>query len=376
MDLPAGTEGTGYAGGRPRGSAGRRVARSHSRFTAAVAMVFVAAFTATNVSAVRPAPAGPSAIGAARVSGAASTRVRASGTARAGAQSAAYGTRSGLPWLSGAFLASQTPGAASTFAAWRHRRLDLAVLWPNEGTWAAITDPFWLYRRWKRAHTPMVLSEPMLPTHVPGVSIRACANGAYRAHWRLFGRVIRASGLGSSIIRLGWEFNGAWFPWAATQPRTWAECWRQIVTAARSTAPHLRWDWNVNRGVSSALANPARAYPGNAYVSMVGIDSYDWWPPATTAAGWNKQLNGKQGLNYWLAFAKAHGKKLSVPEWGNARYGASAGGDDPQYVRDMKAFFAANARYLAYEAVCQSPLGAYVYGRFMPRAAAAYRNRF
>ena len=109
---------------------------------------------------------------------------------------------------------------------------------------------------------------------------------------------------------------------------------------------------------------------------MVGIDSYDWWPAATTAAGWNEQLNGKQGLNYWLEFAKAHGKKLSVPEWANARYGRSVGGDDPQYVRDMRSFFSANARYLSFEAICQSPIGWYAGGRLMPKAAAVYTTVF
>ena len=281
-----------------------------------------------------------------------------------------------MPWLSGATLGSETPTAASAFGAWRHRKLDAVVVWPQVATWANITNPAWLYRRWKGSPYVMVLSLPMLPTAVPGVSIRACAHGAYRTQWRRFGRVIKASGLGRTIVRLGWEFNGNWYPWAAWKPAVWAECWRQIVTAARSTAPGLRWDWNVNRGLSSALADPIRAYPGNAYVSMVGIDSYDWWPAATTAAGWNEQLNGKQGLNYWLEFAKAHGKKLSVPEWANARYGRSVGGDDPQYVRDMRAFFSANARYLSFEAVSQSPNGWYAGGSLMPAAAAVYTVGF
>src|SRR5208283_2139596 len=199
----------------------------------------------------------------------------------------------------------------------------------------------------------------MLPTAVPGVSIQACAAGAYNTYWRQFGQTISSYGLGSSIIRLSWEFNGKWYSWAATNPTAWAECWRQAVTSARSTAPQLRWDWNVNRGVSSALADPTRAYPGDAYVSTIGIDSYDQWPPVTSAGGWQKQLNGKQGLSYWLAFAKAHGKKLSVPEWGNLRSGRSSGGDDPQYVQEMRAFFAANAPYIAFESIFQGTLGEY-----------------
>ncbi len=260
-------------------------------------------------------------------------------TALVGATAPSSRHRSGLPWASGAYLPTGTPAAAAAFGAWRKRPLDIGEVWVNGSTWASIIDPAWLYQHWRGSPYTVVVSVPMLPADFPGVSIQACARGAYNAHWRQFGRVIRSYGLGSSIVRLGWEFNGRWYPWAATNPTAWAECYRQAVTSARSTAPGLRWDWNVNRGVSSALADPARAYPGNDYVSMIGVDSYDWWPSVASAGGWRKQLNGEQGLNYWLTFAKAHGKKLSVPEWGSIRYGRSAGRDDPQYIRDMRAFF-------------------------------------
>ena len=196
-----------------------------------------------------------------------------------------------------------------------------------------IDDPAWLYKLWKGQPYTMAFGVAMLPEHVPGVSLQACADGEYNAHWREFGKMISSYSLGDSIIRLGWEFNGNWYIWQATEPTVWAECWRQIVISARSTAPKLQWDWNVSRGISTGLADPTRAYPGNAFVNMVGVDSYDSWPPATTAAGWHSQLNGKEGLDYWLAFAEAHGKLLSVPEWGNVSSGTSAGGDDPQYVQ-------------------------------------------
>ena len=291
------------------------------------------------------------------------------------ATAASSHNRSGLPWASGASLPAGTPAAAAAFGAWRKRPLDIEEIWLNQSTWATITDPGWLYRRWQGSPYTLVVTVAMLPTHVPRVSIRACAKGAYNAHWRRFGRVIRSYGLGSSIIRLGWEFNGKWFRWAATDPTAWAKCWQQAVTSARSTAPGLRWDWTVNRGVSSALADPTRAYPGNRYVSMIGIDSFDWWP-SVASGGWHQQLYGKQGLNYWLAFAKAHGKKLSVPEWGSRRYGRSAGGDDPRYVQDMRAFFAANAHYIGFEANFQGSSGNYHAGHTMPHAAQAYKAGF
>ena len=137
--------------------------------------------------------------------------------------------------------------------------------------------------------------------------------GAYNAYWREFGTVISSYGLGTSIIRLGWQMNGNWYVWQATDPTAWAHCWQQIVTSARSTAPKLQWDWDVNRGESKGLANPVLAYPGNAYVEhdrdrqlrLVAVSD-----DRRRLAG---PLNGPQGLNYWLKFAKAHGKLLSVP---------------------------------------------------------------
>jgi hypothetical protein len=288
--------------------------------------------------------------------------------------------RSGLPWVSGAYPLSDTPAGAAAFGAWRGHPLAVVDAWSGRATWAQIIDPAWLYRRWKKTPYTLAFGVAMLPENVPGVSLQACANGSYDAYWRKFGRVISSYGLGKSIIRLGWEFNGSWYIWQASDPATWVRCWQQIVTSARSTAPGLQWDWNINRGVSGGLANPVRAYPGNAYVSMIGIDSYDSWPPATTAAGWRVQLRGKQGLNYWLAFAKAHGKLLSVPEWGNVYSGPSAGGDDALYVQDMRAFFASNAAEIAFECNFQSSAssdgGSYGQETLVPKAAAAYKAGF
>jgi len=398
--IPRAAKSTGQAGVTPK-APGRRGAARHPRFATAVSLVCaVAAFGTVTLSAVPTgaavarthtaararahaaaeartnAAAEARAHAAARARAHAIARARAHAAARADASAAVSRTRSGLPWASGAYLPTGTPAAAAAFGAWRNRPLDLGEVSLNTSTWASITDPAWLYRRWEGSPYAMVFTVAMLPTHVRGVSIQACAHGYYNAYWRQFGQVIRSYGLGSSIIRLGWEFNGKWYRWAATNPKAWAECWVQAVTSAWSTAPRLRWDWNVNRGLSSALAHPALAYPGNHYVSMIGIDSYDWWPSVSMAGGWHQQLDGTQGLNYWLAFAKAHGKKLSVPEWGSVRYGRSAGGDDPRYVRDMRAFFVANAPYIAFETIFQGARGNYKAGHAMPNAAHAYKAGF
>ena len=291
--------------------------------------------------------------------------------------------RSGMPWASGVYLPNATPASVAGFGTWRGTPVDVATVWPNRSSWNDIVNPAWLYRLWKGAPEKVVFTVAMLPGGVRHVSIQACAAGSYDSRWRQFGTNISRYGLGKSIIRLGWEFNGKWYIWRATDPAVWAACWRQIVTSARTTAPGLQWDWNVNRGVSAGLADPTLAYPGNAYVDTIGVDSYDIWPPATTSANWGRQLNRTQGLMYWLNFAKAHGKQFAVPEWGNVMPGTvakgnHAGGDDPAYVNDMLGFFQAHSANLAWESNFQGTItrGAYGTGTQVPRASAAYQAGF
>jgi hypothetical protein len=283
-----------------------------------------------------------------------------------------------LPWSSGVYLPSATPASVSAFGTWRGAPVDVVTVWSARSSWADIVDPAWLYKTWNGAPQTVAFGVPMLPEGVAGVSIAACAAGSYNSYWKQFGTNISAYGLGNSIIRLGWEFNGNWYAWQASNPASWAKCWQQVVTSARTTAPGLQWDWNVNRGKSSGLSDPTLAYPGDAYVDTVGVDTYDMYPAATTSAGWDTQLNGTQGLMYWLNFAKDHGKKFAVPEWGSMNTGSSAGGDDPAYVNDMLGFFQAHSAILAWESNFQGPSTKGTYGAdtSVPRTSAAYQAGF
>jgi Glycosyl hydrolase family 26 len=309
------------------------------------------------------------------------TAVAASG-AFAGTQTT---TRAGgaLAWSSGVYLPNATPKTVAAYGTWRGAPVSVATVWPNRSSWNDIVNPAWLYQIWKGAPQTVAFTEPMLPEGVAGVSLAACAAGSYNSYWKKFGTNISAYGLGKSIIRLGWEFNGNWYIWQASNPSTWVKCWQQIVTSARTTAPGLQWDWNVNRGKSAGLSDPALAYPGNAYVNTVGVDSYDSWPAATTSANWNQQLNGTQGLMYWYNFATVHGKKFAAPEWGNMMPGTTApgshaGGDNPAYVNDMLGFFRAHSANIAWESNFQGPStgGVYGAGTRVPEASAAYQAGF
>jgi hypothetical protein len=263
-----------------------------------------------------------------------------------------------ISWASGASFPG-APGnraaaaAMQAFGAWRGRPVGVAVAYPNVGTWADFTQVNFFYTIWARQPYTKAFAIPMLPEDA-GATVGGCIAGSYDGYWRAFADTMNSTGLTAqgTIIRLGWEFNEAG-QWAGS-PSQFAACWRQIQSTVSAIAPGLVWDWDVNRGPSGPMPGNSvlSAYPGNGYVNLIGVDSYDDWPPANIGGGWQMQLNGPYGLNFWLDFAKAHGKLFSVPEWGVAScciWPGHEGGDDPRYIKDMYDFFAANKAFISFE---------------------------
>jgi hypothetical protein len=288
--------------------------------------------------------------------------------------------RSGLRWASGAFMMEQAPGMHDAFGRWRKAKTDLALTYTGRGNWTDIVNPAWLYASWQEAPQTLVISSAPFPEQ-PRYSLAACSRGAYDHQWRTFGTNIARSGLASrTIVRLAWEFNGDWQQWAARRPAHFVGCWRHIFRAAESRAPGLRWDWTVNRGSSEGvMEDPRKAWPGKRYVDIVGIDSYDGWPPVLGRDGWNAQYAGAYGLKFWADFARRKGKRLSVPEWGLYRGSAWAGhngGDNPYYIAKMFGFFKEQRGNLAYEAYFNDEDPVHLTALSVnPRGAAEYRRQ-
>ena len=269
------------------------------------------------------------------------------------------GTAPGVPWQSGVsypdagYTAAAQAEATQAFGSWRGSAVGVVVAWPLRATWADFTQPGSFYRTWARQPYQKSFGIPLFPDDA-GATVQGCIAGSYDGQWRAFAATMNSTGLAAqgTIIRLGWEFNNQSPQWGS--PAQFAACFRQIQATVSAIAPGLVWDWNVNRGPSSQMPGSSvlAAYPGNRYVNLIGVDSYDDWPAADTPGGWQTQLNGPYGLNYWLGFARAHGKLLSVPEWGVASGGlwpGHEGGDDPGYIKDMYGFFTANKKWIAYE---------------------------
>jgi hypothetical protein len=291
---------------------------------------------------------------------------------------------SGLGWASGAYIPGSSPGKIKAFGDWRGAGMDVAVDWESRASWNDIVNPDWLYNAWRGTPYTKVFGVAPVPEGDSSATMAGCANGDYNDKWTQFGQNIKNAGLDDeTVIRLGWEFNGDWYKWSAGNPGQFVDCWQQIVGTVRKVAPKLLWDWNPNRGAGQALTDARKAYPGDSYVDIVGVDSYDMFPGATNEAGWQEQYSGAYGLKFWVDFARQHGKKFSVPEWavypGTASNGNN-GGDNAFYVGKMHSFFKSLGSELAFEAYFNesaSYVQASIYGPTEnSNAAARYQSLF
>jgi hypothetical protein len=198
---------------------------------------------------------------------------------------------------------------------------------------------------WSPTHYRLVIGVPILP----GVGTLAQgATGAYNQYFTTLGTNLVNDKEANAILRLGWEFNGNWFPWSvssAAQAANFVAFWRQIVTTMRAVpGAKFKFLWNPNSG-SPTPYTPTQAYPGNAYVDYVGTDVYDnfWGTPFTPTAAWVHQLIEQWGLDWLSAFAVEHGKPIAIPEW-SAEYRTDGHGlgDDPLFVENMADWFVTN----------------------------------
>jgi hypothetical protein len=278
------------------------------------------------------------------------------------------------------------PGSSASeveaFAAWRGRPVDVVVDWPARQNWDDIINPGYIFDAWKNTPYTKSLGVAPIPEGDASATMAGCANGDYNDKWVQFGNNFKAAGLDTTtIIRLGWEFNGDWYKWKATDPGQFVKCWQQIVTTVRTVAPALRWDWSVNRGVSAGLADATQAYPGDDYVDIVGVDSYDMWPGANGDQGWDQQYSGPFGTKFWADFAKQHGKKVSFPEYGvypGTGQAGHNGGDNAFYIQKMMEMFKSLGSELAYESYFNERASYYAGSLFGPTqnasAAAEYQK--
>ena len=119
--------------------------------------------------------------------------------------------------------------------------------------------------------TPVVQIDP------DGVTMNAIADGSYDHYLISYAEAVHAWGE-NVIIGFGHEVNGYWYSWGYRHmsPAVFVAAWRHIVSLFRAEGDfNVTWLWTINIiGLHAGIPSPAPWWPGNSYVTWVGIDGY------------------------------------------------------------------------------------------------------
>jgi hypothetical protein len=253
------------------------------------------------------------------------------------------------------------------FEKWLGRDVDYVVDFSTRATWEQLSQPQEMIDHWKGSKYRQVYSLGMLPTDELDHTIERGAAGEYDGYFQELARRLVEANQGDAIIRVGWEFNLKESRWATGDSKAFIEYYRRIVAAMRAQpGQEFQFDWNPNNGKGEYDA--VDYYPGDDVVDYIGVDAYDtsWannsypYPEDCNTEcrterqtnAWNNAIyGGHRGLKFWSSFARSKAKPMSLPEWGMwERQDQHGGGDNPEYLRRMKAFIADPKNRVAYQA--------------------------
>ena len=306
-----------------------------------------------------------------------SARPTATATAAAGGTADAAGL--------GLYDGQSSPSGIETAASWlgSSSSIKYAQDFVDATDWSHISNP-WQLSNWQGSPFSMVWGVPMLPC---GSSATQCstnvsdydevANGGADSYFKTLAQNLISAGFGSSYIRLGWEFNATWMGWSICNSdgsglASWASdfvpAFQNIVTSMRSVSgANFKFIWNPidSTNASCSGASLENFYPGDKYVDVVALDTYDGIGQSTSdSARWTDLLNGVNGgawtaeapaaiggqhfegygMSWLAAFGKAHGKEVGLPEWGlDSSSDDEGGGDDVYFMTQMASWIKANA---------------------------------
>jgi hypothetical protein len=275
-----------------------------------------------------------------------------------------YGTsRSGLPWLSG-FWTGGYESAAHIGAAeqWRGTGMDFATTYPAYATWDELAGDSFAISTFDGFPGRLAYGLPLLPQDRRG-QWSDVTSGAHDDVFRGLAHQLVAHDRGDSVIRVGLEANGDWFPWGATAATAgdFKAAFRRVVTIMRAQAPHLTFWFDTSAG--SALAGGSSRmdaltalYPGDDVVDGISMDHFDFYQLVAkddAAFGAAMRPSRGPGLADAANFARSHGKGFGVPEWG--LHSVQGPGDNPFFMRAMFGFFTANRDVLVFEDYFNEP---------------------
>jgi hypothetical protein len=234
------------------------------------------------------------------------------------------------------------PAAVAGFERALGRTMDFAVEFGGAQNWDDYRgDIGWASGIWKTAAPDRVVMWSIPLTVGPGciscgTTLKDIAAGTNDADITDAAKSL-AKNQPRAIIRLGWEFNGGWYPWGAKGiTQDYINAFRHVVALYRAQSPDFKIVWCTNLGRGDF--DPDQAYPGDDVVDIIGMDVYDFnYSNQDMPTRWEAVQNQEFGLRWQVAFADLHRKALAIPEWG-----AGANGDNPLFVTNMLKWMKAN----------------------------------
>ena len=122
---------------------------------------------------------------------------------------------------------------------------------------------------------------PLVQINPTGINLAAIASGYYDAYLTSYAEAVRSYRY-PVILGFGHEMNGSWYSWGYrhSSPTAFVAAWRHIVTLFRQLgARNVTWLWTPNiMHTGYNIAHPAPWWPGNKYVTWVGLDGYYYKP--------------------------------------------------------------------------------------------------
>lgn len=193
------------------------------------------------------------------------------------------------------------PASVQWFDSWATGRAfntaEARTLW-NQGIMSHFT--------WEPWNTSLSVNDPNQ------IRLQDIVSGRWDSYIRARGAEFAAVGA-PIMVRWGHEFNGDWYPWGIvnnnSDPSLYISAYRRVhdlVVAAGATNVQWVWCFNNSSTPNASYNDPARSYPGDAYVDWVAIDGYNWG----SAPSWDP------GGNYWTSFesmfANAYGTARAI----------------------------------------------------------------
>jgi hypothetical protein len=254
--------------------------------------------------------------------------------------------------------------------------LDDSSTWPN-----LVNETNWALGCWQGNVNNVDISLPMVVSQHDSNALSEVASGQFKAYFVQVAKSLMSHGFPNAYIRVGWEFNGGWYPWTATaSPAAWQQGFREIVSAMRSVpGQHFHFVWNP--ALYEGQFWPDQAYPGDDVVDVIATDAYNqsWDAGYTSSANmWNSVDNDSWGVAQVISFAKQHNKPVAFPEWGTGiRPDGHGGGDDPLFIANMaKTMASANVAFQSYWDYPASDYNAQLSNGQYPAALAAFMAAF